>query len=341
MDTQVSLNQDGCQNRWEYPATMHQPLSVPSGMWQGEINGMILTSVYDGQATFDPSCPPMDVPMNVNTYGQVWPIPQFPVGPIAQDSWSSAGQPVPSPLSEAPPYAWTPSPLGDSPADGERASLSSQVARNGDANSPAEPMASQPVTNLAPKHTETKKTTKRPAAAVEGASSTAAEPPFYSRPKHMLKRHKSDTPSMTSVSTPMSGGSASTTMPMSIATTTLGGVLPANVDPRVASEQIRREVWHRCKAEAAEMEQRRMMLLGHERGALERETQRLQVNLGLMREAAALRQRELEEEEKQQQQQQQQQQLQLQQLHGQQLHGQQLQGQQLQQQLQQQQQQQI
>jgi len=74
-------------------------------------------------------------------------------------------------------------------------------------------------------------------------------------------------------------------------------VLPANVDPRVASEQIRREAWERCKAEAFEMSQRRMMLMDHEHGALERETQRLQVNLSLMREAAKREQAGLDEEE--------------------------------------------
>lgn len=293
----VSFNQDGYQNSWDYPAVVqHQPLSVQDGMWQGDINGMSLASAYDGQAAFDPSCPSIDVSMNFASYGQVWPIPELPVDATAHDSWSPAGQPLPSPLSEMPPYDWTQGTLGGSPVDGEQTSPSGQAANISNTNSPAAPMISQPVTNTTPKPKESKKTSKRPAAAVAGASSTTAEPSPYSRPKHMLKRHKSDTPSIGSVSTTISAGSTSTT-------TTLGGVLPANVDPRVASEQIRREAWDRCKAEAAEMEQRRMMLLGHERGALERETQRLQVNLGLMREAAALRQRELEEEEKQQQQQ--------------------------------------
>ena len=69
------------------------------------------------------------------------------------------------------------------------------------------------------------------------------------------------------------------------------------MDPRVASEQIRREVWGRCKAEALEMSQRRMMLQDHEHGALERETQRLQVNLGLMREAARRDQAEQQQQQ--------------------------------------------
>jgi hypothetical protein len=45
------------------------------------------------------------------------------------------------------------------------------------------------------------------------------------------------------------------------------------------------------------MEQRRMMLLDHERGALEREAQRLQVNLGLMRQVVGRGENGKEEEE--------------------------------------------
>ncbi|KAK0730975.1 hypothetical protein B0H67DRAFT_548815 [Lasiosphaeris hirsuta] len=63
------------------------------------------------------------------------------------------------------------------------------------------------------------------------------------------------------------------------------GVLPLNLDPRVTSEQIKREAWRICKAEALEMSQRRIKLLEHEHGALERETQQLQVNIGIMRDA--------------------------------------------------------
>jgi hypothetical protein len=57
------------------------------------------------------------------------------------------------------------------------------------------------------------------------------------------------------------------------------------MDPRVASEQIRREAWQRCRAETTELSQRRLLLLDHVQGAREREAQRLQVNMGLMREA--------------------------------------------------------
>lgn len=43
------------------------------------------------------------------------------------------------------------------------------------------------------------------------------------------------------------------------------------------------------------MSQRRLLLLDHERGALERETQKLQDNLALMREAAAREHGQLKE----------------------------------------------
>ncbi|KAK4249483.1 hypothetical protein C7999DRAFT_39461 [Corynascus novoguineensis] len=307
MDAQTSLHLDGSQNSWQYTAAVDQPLSGSNGMWQSEINVMPL-AYYDTQTSLDapsndkPSWNlPIDPSMNFSGYAQVWPIPEFPTDTITHNAWSPNGQPLPSPLSEAPPYIWAQSPAGDSPLGSERRnSTASQIARSS-TNSPVATISNQPFTTpaLKPKdHQSGRKMTKRSAAAA-AAGAASAEPAFHSRPKHMLKRHKSDTPSIASIasiSTSISAGSAASA---STATThtTLGGVLPANVDPRVASEQIRREAWGRCKAEAAEMEQRRMMLLDHERGALEREARRLQVNLGLMREAAAVRRREEEQDQ--------------------------------------------
>ncbi|SPQ18497.1 a6cdd0a2-9155-49dc-80a9-4257a0f8baa2 [Thermothielavioides terrestris] len=110
----------------------------------------------------------------------------------------------------------------------------------------------------------------------------------------MLTAHPSAPPPPPPLPTPPTPATTTTTTTTTttIATTTtttkttLGGVLPANVDPRQAAEQIRREAWQRCRAEARAMSQRRMLLLGRERGALRRETQRLQANLDRMREAA-------------------------------------------------------
>ncbi|KAK3694394.1 hypothetical protein B0T22DRAFT_477146 [Podospora appendiculata] len=59
---------------------------------------------------------------------------------------------------------------------------------------------------------------------------------------------------------------------------------------RVASEKIGREAWRICKAEAREMAQRRGQLLEHESGALERETQQLQLNVSMLRETASRQQ---------------------------------------------------
>lgn len=66
-------------------------------------------------------------------------------------------------------------------------------------------------------------------------------------------------------------------------------------DPRAASEQIGKEAWRVCKAQALEMAQRRVQLLEHESGALERETELLQHNMRLMRETIASEQANLEE----------------------------------------------
>ena len=72
------------------------------------------------------------------------------------------------------------------------------------------------------------------------------------------------------------------------------GPVPPYQDPRATTEHIRREAWRICKAEALEMSQRRMKLLEHEHGALERETQQLQINMKLMRDAVAREQLDLE-----------------------------------------------
>ncbi|KAK4456988.1 hypothetical protein QBC42DRAFT_301549 [Cladorrhinum samala] len=73
------------------------------------------------------------------------------------------------------------------------------------------------------------------------------------------------------------------------------GIFPPNVDPKKASEKMQREAWEKAKTEALAMSQRRLMLLDHERGALDRETQKLQVNIGLMREQVAKQHSELQE----------------------------------------------
>lgn len=68
---------------------------------------------------------------------------------------------------------------------------------------------------------------------------------------------------------------------------------PEGLGP-LTSEDIRREAWRICQAEVREMSERRMRLIEHEGGALERETARMQRNITAMREVISREQRELE-----------------------------------------------
>ncbi|KAK0657041.1 hypothetical protein B0T16DRAFT_400779 [Cercophora newfieldiana] len=71
-------------------------------------------------------------------------------------------------------------------------------------------------------------------------------------------------------------------------------MMPPLTNTMSPSEQIRREAWRICKSEAMEMSQRRMKLLEHEHGALERETQKLQANIGQLRDAITEETKQLE-----------------------------------------------
>ncbi|KAK4044371.1 hypothetical protein C8A01DRAFT_31426 [Parachaetomium inaequale] len=280
LDAQGYLHRDYPQSSWDYTAAVdHNPLAPPNGMWQGglpcydtptafetPLNGAIWP--HYGTATADGAWDPqVDGPPSFAAYGPAWPL--SPADTLSNNPWSPTDQPLPSPLSEVPSYALTQSPWGEDQA----------TTRSG-TNSPITiPTNSTLLTPVLKPKDKTKKNRDTNNLPPKRPAETTARPP---RPR-TLKRHKSDTPSISSILTDRTTGSTSTT---ASTTTTLGGVLPANVDPRVAAEQIRREAWERCKAEALEMSQRRMMLLDHEHGALERETQRLQVNLGRMREVA-------------------------------------------------------
>lgn len=72
------------------------------------------------------------------------------------------------------------------------------------------------------------------------------------------------------------------------------GIFPPNVDPKEASEKLQREAWERCKTEAANMSRRRELLLSS-RTELQKETQKLQVNIGQLREAVAREHEQLKE----------------------------------------------
>ncbi|KAH6650403.1 hypothetical protein F5144DRAFT_556086 [Chaetomium tenue] len=291
---QGSVNPDQLQYfGWEYTAGAGHP-NAPSaanapanGLWQEEAP---LTSGLEPSLDFAhlPYIPEyrngtgdglwdysVGAPIT-NCSGTVWPT--SPTDASVHNRWDPANQTFPSPASEAPFFNFTP---GHSGMDGPGGYPFPSTQSSTDSPTTATnlilptPLPDTPLKNPHP-------APKRP----------AESSPRPSRPR-TLKRHRSDTPSIASIASISTPGSAST---VGSATTTLGGVLPANVDPRVASEQIRREAWDRCKAEATEMSQRRMMLMDHEHGALERETQRLQVNLSLMREAARREQAEEEEQ---------------------------------------------
>lgn len=239
--------------------------AATDNIWEPLIDGGSASAAPYGAVTAAWAASPLDAPAN--------------------NPWSPTDQPFPSPLSEAPSFALSWSPAAEDGLSTGRASpaLGPKPLNHLTTSRPASPL--KPKDNLKP----TKKPTHPPKPLASGSKRPATPKP--PRPR-TLKRHKSDTPSIASTGTDR----GSTTSSLTSTTTTLGGVLPANIDPRVAAEQIRREAWERCAAEAREMSQRRSMLLDHERGALERETQRLQVNLGLMREAVK-REREGWEEE--------------------------------------------
>lgn len=221
----------------------------------------------------------------------VWSDPTYGSPAFEFGSYADTLQPTPSEanFSECP---WTPStkplrsPLSETPS-------CVLTSRSGSTESWPNAARTGPTTYSEPSHLTTHQPNPPPAPVEEA-------PPKPS--KHKRKRDESQTLSTTRLAkkphTPNPPDSSRPTTPLisvpasSISTpstnirspTTLGGVLPANVDPRLASEQIKRQAWERCRAEAQEMSQRRLMLLDHEKGALEREVEKLRVNLGLMRE---------------------------------------------------------
>ncbi|KAL2129710.1 hypothetical protein VTI74DRAFT_7409 [Chaetomium olivicolor] len=281
------------QDSWEYNyGTNHafpNGVSAASAMWQ---RGLPLTT-YDAPTMFGPELngevwptygmvpkngvwdPSTNGSPSQGPHGTTWAAsPSETLETLSTSTWSPSDQPLPSPMSEAQSYVLTQSPVVGNASTMRRASSTIPSPLTSRPDSPAA-SANRSLPTLAPKPKSKPKRNPKPSQP-PSKRPVNADPTPTPRPR-TLKRHRSDAPSIASSTN--TATSASTT-------TTLGGVLPANVDPRVASEQIRREAWERCRAEAHEMSQRRMMLLDHERGALDREAQRLQLNLGRMREAA-------------------------------------------------------
>ncbi|KXX75690.1 hypothetical protein MMYC01_208301 [Madurella mycetomatis] len=221
---------------------------------------------WDHSATASPS---------LQSYPPVWPI--SPEGQLQHDAWSPSNQPLPSPLSEIPSPILTRAASVENGLTPVGSTISSprgptDMSHSG---SPFDAMSILPAPDSAPK-VKGRVSGKDSKAA---SSKRSARPEPKPRPRAHVRRKSESASASSAADRP----------------TRLGGVLPPGIDPRTASEKIRREAWERCRAEVLEMSQRRLMLLDHERGALERETQKLQVNIGLMRETIARQQAGLED----------------------------------------------
>ncbi|KAK3309754.1 uncharacterized protein B0T15DRAFT_13548 [Chaetomium strumarium] len=285
-------------------------------MWHPMADDSQTVGTYDGYGYYD-SAPAMS-PSQVFLY-----LPWNP----QQD------QPLPSPVSEAPAYTLSGSPLmgTDAPA---------YISPNPVAPTPAQLTSAQQPTPPETTPGSTTTTAGTPLQTIKGKGKQKAHAKKISMPSlkrsaaesilrppsaagarpQVLKRYRSDSNSLTlsslNTTTTLTNNnnnyyySSSTTptpktpttpttlmMTMTTENKALGGVLPANVDPRVASQEICRAARERSMAESHEMSERRRMLLDHEHGALEREMQRLQVNLGRMRELDKKREEKGNEEE--------------------------------------------
>lgn len=256
----------------------------PGGMWPGVATLM----PYDSPTMFDSAPNEMGWTDNgifwdhsataspsLQSYPPVWPI--SPEGQLPHDAWSPSNQPLPSPLSEIPSPILTRAASvenGFTPVD---SAISSPQVLTGMSHpsSPFDTIAMSSAPNSAPK-VKGRGGSKDSKAA---SSKRPTKPEPKPRPRAHVRRKSESTSANSAADRP----------------TRLGGVLPPGIDPRAASEKIRREAWERCRTEVLEMSQRRLMLLDHERGALERETQKLQANIGLMRETIARQQAGLED----------------------------------------------
>ncbi|KAK4129060.1 hypothetical protein N657DRAFT_686464 [Parathielavia appendiculata] len=298
LDAEASPYSGHAQSNWdcttEVNDTHNHNIPAANGMWMGDAPP---TSYYDSTTAA------FGTPLNVTAWseygtapegsnmpspagtlpspsfepdGLLWPM--SPTNAAFTNPWTLRDQPLRSPLSEAPSYILAQRLPTDE--DGIRTSQPVKPPASG-YNSPAttspSPSAFSQLQNN-PKHNVNRPTSssKRPATPAAGPEPTRLR---------TFKRYRSDTPPSTTNNTAPSTTNSSTTNTTTTTTTktTLGGVLPADVDPRVACERIRRQAWERCNAQALEMAQRRTMLRGHEHGALEREMERLRVNLELMK----------------------------------------------------------
>ncbi|KAK3382750.1 hypothetical protein B0T24DRAFT_602440 [Lasiosphaeria ovina] len=236
---------------------------------------------------------------NNNTWGHPDPSPVdyftsgLPASPgglyTASSVWGSHDQPLYSPHSEAPPLIpahHAPLVRSVSAENGLSAGSSLDFIRRpnlkhgGSSSEPTSPgnmvlVSSSPVAAALPSNTtKPKRAHKAKAKSVSASKSDAKS-----------KKAAGSCTSSSSHPQQQRGSSSSSSKRKSQSPPLTPGGTPATA--AASAEQIRKEAWRICKAEALEMSQRRIMLIEHERGALERETQKLQVNIGRMREAVS------------------------------------------------------
>ncbi len=283
---QIHLHQHYPQSGWGNPAELALPSFDNPSVFDTPVSGAAWPDYGAGAVNnaWDSSALSL---ATYDLYGQQWPMSPSR-GTFSDSYWSPSDQPLPSPMSEVASFDFTPSPMPDDtsyfglPSPAIAPSQQPAATRQHMPNSPATTTSSALSTPVLPAKDKGKQKSTGRASSKRTAEQTPV-PINSSRPRN-LKRHRSDPPP----STPASA-SAPSSLTTTTSTTTLGGVLPANVDPRIAAERIRREAWERCRAEAQAMAQRRSLLRDHEQGALEREARKLQASLDRMREAAASR----------------------------------------------------
>ncbi|KAK3329854.1 hypothetical protein B0H66DRAFT_39561 [Apodospora peruviana] len=187
--------------------------------------------------------------------------------------WDTSDQPLYSPFSEVPPLIEQPRGLsvnnvGLNPSyfPGESTYFKAE---------PGSPVSPSPISSSSPSATTTTTT-----------ATSSSKGKGKSKSKASSDSSKSSAPARSRTS--------STTSSKRKLPSQMNLPLPQEVH-RIASEHISREAWRICKAEAVEMAQRRVKLLEHESGALERDTQQLQHNIELMRQVMARSQVGLED----------------------------------------------
>ncbi|KAK4183399.1 hypothetical protein QBC35DRAFT_418996 [Podospora australis] len=227
--------------------------------------------------------------------GQAW-APSPSGYPASTAAWmaNDQQQPLPSPLSEVPSYSSEVPSYGSeipgyggynvtqNPASGRSPvvpTTSFLSDSQQDYTAAASPPTSSAATTISRQKQLVPKTTKRgrPKGSSNKPKTTATGEKVAKGTKRKSPAPSGDSPSSSTSATALNLG-----------------IFPPNVDPKAASEKLQREAWERCKSEAASMSRRRELLLSS-RTELQKETQKLQANIGHLREAVAREHEQLKE----------------------------------------------